>query len=166
MGKRQRLQSSRNREVLSSVYQCVPARRERRHGAFARHSGSKTRLDWAGGMSLDPDRGDLYVANDVGDSILVFRETDDGDVAPARIINGDKTGLNHPAGISLDLKNQEFWVSNMGNSSATCYSLKADGNATPVRTIRSAPLGRTSVKFGKPQAVAYDSKREQYLVPN
>ena len=54
----------------------------------------------------------------------------------------------------------------MGNSSATCYSLKADGNATPVRTIRSAPLGRTSVKFGKPQAVAYDSKREQYLVPN
>ncbi|PYS15327.1 MAG: hypothetical protein DMG17_15010 [Acidobacteria bacterium] len=128
--------------------------------------GSKTRLDWAGGMSLDPDRGDLYVANDVGDSILVFRETDDGDVAPARIINGDKTGLNHPAGISLDLKNQEFWVSNMGNSSATCYSLKADGNATPVRTIRSAPLGRTSVKFGKPQAVAYDSKREQYLVPN
>src|SRR3989442_687759 len=128
--------------------------------------GSKTRLDWAGGMSLDPDRGDLYVANDVGDSILVVRETDDGDVAPARIINGDKTGLNHPAGISLDLKNQEFWVSNMGNSSATCYSLKADGNATPVRTIRSAPLGRTSVKFGKPQAVAYDSKREQYLVPN
>ena len=128
--------------------------------------GSKTRLDWAGGMSLDPDRGDLYVANDVGNSILVFRETDDGDVAPARIINGDKTGLNHPAGISLDLKNQEFWVSNMGNSSATCYSLKADGNVTPVRTIRSAPLGRTSVKFGKPQAVAYDSKREQYLVPN
>ena len=128
--------------------------------------GSKTRLDWAGGMSLDPDRGDLYVANDVGNSILVFRETDDGDVAPSRIINGDKTGLSHPAGISLDLKNQEFWVSNMGNSSATCYSLKAEGNATPVRTIRSAPLGRTSVKFGKPQAVAYDSKREQYLVPN
>jgi len=54
----------------------------------------------------------------------------------------------------------------MGNSSATCYSLTANGNAAPSRTIRSAPLGRTSVKFGKPQAVAYDSKREQYLVPN
>src|SRR3989442_1681082 len=122
--------------------------------------GSKTRLDWAGGMSLDPDRGDLYVANDVGNSILVFRETDDGDVAPARIINGDKTGLNHPAGISLDLKNQEFWVSNMGNSSATCYSLKADGNARPVRTMRSAPLGRKPAKSGKPQAVASDSKEK------
>jgi len=74
--------------------------------------------------------------------------------------------LSHPAGISVDLKNKEVWVSNMGNSSATCYSLTANGNAAPSRTIRSAPLGRTSVKFGKPQAVAYDSKREQYLVPN
>jgi hypothetical protein len=128
--------------------------------------GSRTQLDWAGGMSLDPDNGNLYVANDVGNSILVFRETDKGNVAPSRVIKGSKTGLSHPAGISVDLKNKEVWVSNMGNSSATCYSLTANGNAAPSRTIRSAPLGRTSVKFGKPQAVAYDSKREQYLVPN
>ena len=54
----------------------------------------------------------------------------------------------------------------MGNSTATCYSLTANGDAAPIRTIRSAPLGRRSLKFGKPQAVAYDSKREEYLVPN
>src|SRR5881628_3288655 len=48
--------------------------------------GSKTQLDWAGGMSLDPDNENLYVANDVGNSILVFRETDQGNVAPARVI--------------------------------------------------------------------------------
>src|SRR3989442_9595073 len=117
-------------------------------------------------MSLDPDNGNLYVANDVGNSILVFRETDQGNVAPSRVIKGNKTGLSHPAGISVDLKNKEVWVSNMGNSSATCYSLTANGNSAPSRTIRSAPLGRTSVKFGKPQAVAYDSKPEKYLVPN
>ena len=128
--------------------------------------GPKTQLDWAGGMSLDPDSGDLYVANDVGNSILVFHGTDQGNVAPARVIKGNKSGLSHPAGISVDTKNKEVWVSNMGNSSATCYSLAAHGNAAPLRTIRSAPLGRMSVKFGKPQAVAYDSKREQYLVPN
>jgi DNA-binding beta-propeller fold protein YncE len=128
--------------------------------------GPKTQLDWAGGMSLDTENGNLYVANDVGNSILIFRETDQGNVAPARVIKGNKTGMSHPAGISVDAKNKEVWVSNMGNSSATCYSLTANGDAAPVRTIRSAPLGRTSVKFGKPQAVAYDSKREQYLVPN
>jgi len=128
--------------------------------------GTKTQLDWAGGMKVDADTQEIYVANDVGNSVLVFRETDNGNVAPTRIIKGSKTGLNHPAGISIDPKNKEFWVSNMGNSSATCYSLKANGDTAPVRVIRSAPPGRQSVKFGKPQAVAYDTKREQYLVPN
>ena len=128
--------------------------------------GPKTQLDWAGGMSLDPDSGLLYIANDQGNSVLVFRETDQGDVAPARIMKGSKTGLKNPTSVAIDAKNKEIWVSNLGNSSATCYSLNANGDAAPLRTIRSAPAGRKSVKFGKPQAVAYDSKREQYLVPN
>jgi hypothetical protein len=128
--------------------------------------GPRTQLDWAGGMALDVETGDLYVANDVGGSILVFKETDEGDVAPTRVIKGPKTGLNHPAGLSLDAKNREVWVSNMGNSSASAFSLTAHGDVAPLRTIRSAPLGRQSVKFGKPQAVAFDSKRDLYLVPN
>jgi len=128
--------------------------------------GPKTQLDWMGAISLDPETGNLWVANDVGGSVLMFRGTDNGDVAPTKVIKGDKTGLNHPAGIAIDTKNKEIWVSNMGNSSATAYRLTADGNAEPIRMIRSAPLGRQSVKFGKPQAAAYDSKREEYLVPN
>ena len=128
--------------------------------------GPRTQLDWAGGMALDAESGDLFVANDVGGSILVFKETDDGDAAPARVIKGPRTGLNHPTGISIDAKNKEVWVSNMGSSSAAAFALNADGDAAPLRTIRSAPLGRQSVKFGKPQAVAYDSKRDLYLVPN
>jgi DNA-binding beta-propeller fold protein YncE len=128
--------------------------------------GPKTQLDWAGGMSLDPDAGLLYVANDIGNSVLVFKESDQGDVAPSQVIKGARTGLNHPTGIAVDSKNKEVWVSNMGNSSATAFPLTADGDRAPVRTIRSAPLGRQSVKFGKPQAVAYDSKRDLYLVPN
>src|SRR5436190_1564425 len=128
--------------------------------------GSKTQLDWAGGMSLDAGNEDLYIANDVGQSVLVFKETDQGNVAPARILKGQKTNLKNPTGVAVDTKNRELWVSNLGNSSATCYSLDAKGDAAPLRTIRSAPAGRTSVKFGKPQAVAYDSKRQEYLVPN
>jgi hypothetical protein len=54
----------------------------------------------------------------------------------------------------------------MGNSTATAYALTATGNAAPIRTIRSGPIGWKSLKFGKPQVVAYDSKREEYLVPN
>jgi len=128
--------------------------------------GPRTQLDWAGGMALDVESGDLFVANDVGSSILVFKETDEGDAAPSRVIQGPRTGLNHPTGISLDARNKEVWVSNMGNSSAAAFALAANGDVPPLRTIRSAPLGRQSVKFGKPQAVAYDSKRDLYLVPN
>jgi len=128
--------------------------------------GPKTLLAWAGGMTLGPQTGNLWVANDVDGSIVVFKGTDEGDVIPAQIIRGPKTGLNHPAGISFDTKNREVWVSNMGNSSASAFAPSANGDVPPIRTIRSAPAGRQSVKFGKPQAVAFDSKRDLYLVPN
>ena len=128
--------------------------------------GPKTQLDWPAAMSLDPDRGELYVANDVGDSVLVFRTTDSGDVAPARVVKGSKTGLKNPTGVVVDTQKKELWVSNMGNPSARVYPLDANGNVAPLRTIRSAPAGKLSLKFGKPGAVAFDSKREEILVPN
>jgi hypothetical protein len=36
----------------------------------------------------------------------------------------------------------------------------------PLRIIRSAEEGKQSLRFGKTQALAYDSIREQILVPN
>ncbi len=128
--------------------------------------GPRTQMNWPAAMALNPDNGDLYVANDVGQSILVFKSTDQGDVAPNRVIKGSKTGLVNPTGVSIDLKNREFWVANLGNSTATAYPLTATGDVAPIRTIRSAPVGYKSTKFGKTEAVAYDSKREEYLVPN
>lgn len=129
--------------------------------------GPKTQLNWPGTMALDPDTGDLYVANDEGQSVLVFQGTKaNGDVAPTRVVKGDKTGLNYPVGLTIDTKNKELWAVNLGNSSATVYPMAANGNVSPVRTIRSAPLGKVSLRFGKTSTVAYDSKREQILVPN
>jgi 6-phosphogluconolactonase (cycloisomerase 2 family) len=128
--------------------------------------GPRTQLNWPGGMALDPDTGDLYVANDVGQSILVFRGTDSGNVAPYRVLKGQKTHLSYPTGVFIDTKNKELWASNLGSSSATVYPLTANGDVAPLRTIRSAPLGKASLRFGKTQAVAYDSKREEILVPN
>src|SRR5213594_1112899 len=128
--------------------------------------GPKTQLNWPGAMSVDPDRQELYVANDVGQALIVFRETDKGDVQPVRVIKGPRTVLSYPTGIFVDAKNKELWATNLGNSSATVYTLAANGNARPLRTIRSAPKGKVSLRFAKTQAVAYDSKREEILVPN
>src|SRR5438094_3696951 len=128
--------------------------------------GPRTQLNWPAAMALDPATGDLYVANDVGQSILVFRGTDQGDVAPRRVIKGSKTGLSYPTGVFIDTTNKELWAANLGNSSATVYPLTASGDASPLRVIRSAPQGKISLRFGKTQAVAYDSKRQEILVPN
>ncbi|MBI4483403.1 MAG: hypothetical protein HY652_10990 [Acidobacteria bacterium] len=128
--------------------------------------GSKTQLNWPAGIYLDPEHGELYVANDVGDSILVFRTTDGGNVAPTRVLKGPKTGIKNPTGVFVDTKNQELWVSNMGNHAATVYPRTAEGDTAPLRTIRAAPRGKLALAIGNPGAVAYDSKRQEILVPN
>jgi len=131
-------------------------------------TGDKTQLDWPGGMKFNPDNGDLYIANDIGGSVLVFANAPkaQGDVAPARVIHGPSTRLRNPTGVSLDRKNGELWVSNLGNSSATVYPLMADGDAAPLRVIRSAEESKRGVNFGRTAAVTYDPIRQEILVPN
>lgn len=131
-------------------------------------TGDRTQLNWPAAMKLNPENGDVYVANDIGQSILVFRNaaSAQGNVAPMRVLKGPNTRLRYPTGVALDLKHQELWISNLGNASATVYPLMATGDAPPLRIIRSAPEGKRSLNFGRTAAVAYDSKREQLLVPN
>ncbi len=69
-------------------------------------------------------------------------------------------------GVSIDAKNNEVWVSNFGDHTALVFAREANGNAAPKRIIRSAPASAPSAGFGNPMAVAYDSKREEILVPN
>jgi 6-phosphogluconolactonase (cycloisomerase 2 family) len=128
--------------------------------------GEKTQMNWPAGMQINLETNELYIANDVGNSILVFDASAEGDVAPKRVIKGLQTGLVNPTGVSLDLKNREVWAANLGNSTATVYPLNANGDIAPLRIIRSAPVGYRSTKFGKTEAVAYDTRREEYLIPN
>src|SRR2546427_640715 len=129
-------------------------------------AGPQTQLNWPAHVYVDREHGDLYVANDGGDSILVFRETDNGDVAPMRVLKGHQTGLKSPTSLFVDTKNNELLVSNMGNHSATVYPRTAAGDVAPLRTIRSAPPGKLADMIGNPGAAAYDSKRKEILVPN
>ena len=129
-------------------------------------SGPKTQMNWPALLYLDEQHDELYVANDMADSILVFGTNDSGDAVPVRVIKGPKTGIKNPTGIFLDAKNNELWVSNMGNHTATVFTRTATGDVAPLRTIRSAPAGQGAQMIGNPGAVGYDSKREEILVPN
>jgi hypothetical protein len=128
--------------------------------------GPKTKLNWPAHMFVDQDRGDIYIANDGGNEVLVFHETDNGDVAPYRVISGPKSGVKNPTAVYVDPTHKELVVSNMGNHMATVFPLDANGDVAPLRVIRSAPLDTPALQIGNPGAVAYDSKREEILVPN
>lgn len=128
--------------------------------------GDKTQLNWPAGIAVDPERGLVYVANDGGHSVLAFRVIDAGNVAPHRVIKGSKTNLKNPTGVAVDLEAGELWVSSFGNHAANVFSLDANGDVPPIRTIRSAPRGEQALGIGNPGAVAYDTKRDEILVPN
>ena len=128
--------------------------------------GPKTLMNWPSHLAFHHERQELFVANDGDSSVLVFRASDEGDVAPIRVIKGSKTGIQHPPGIALDEKLNELYVASMGTPSVTVFPVTANGDVPPVRTIRGAPAGTQSLMIGNPGAVAYDSKREQILVPN
>jgi 6-phosphogluconolactonase (cycloisomerase 2 family) len=98
--------------------------------------------------------------------VLVFRTDASGDAAPIRMLKGPRTGVKNPTSITLDKKNNELWVANFGNHTATVFRLSANGDVAPLRTIRSGPLGQPTLMIGNPGSVAYDTKREEILVPN
>jgi len=128
--------------------------------------GPRTRLNWPAGLAVHPERGELFVANDADDSILVFPVNASGNAAPLRVIQGPRSGIKNPTGLFLDTENDELWVANFGNHTITVYKSTVSGDAPPLRAIRSAPLDQPSLMIGNPGSVAYDPKREEILVPN
>jgi DNA-binding beta-propeller fold protein YncE len=118
------------------------------------------------GLAVDTVNNEIAIANNGDNSILIFRRSDKGDVQPIRMIKGRLTNIDRPMGIAIDARNNELWVANNGNHSAVVFGRTANGNIAPKRVIRNAPEGTASSGFGNPMAVAYDSKREEILVPN
>jgi DNA-binding beta-propeller fold protein YncE len=128
--------------------------------------GPHTKLSLPQGVFVDPESGQILVANDGGNSILFFARTAEGDVAPVRTLEGPATGINTPNGVAVDSVHHEIWVSNWATHSATVYPIDAQGNTAPLRTIRSAPENTPQPGLGNPGAVGYDSKKQEIVVPN
>jgi DNA-binding beta-propeller fold protein YncE len=128
-------------------------------------TGTATQLNWPTGLFVDSDRGELYVANDGGKSILVFSTTADGNAAPIRVLKGPRTKLVYPTFVFVDLKNDELWVADMGSHRASVFRRTASGDTPPIREIRSAPEGTPSPTLANVR-IGYDSTRDQILAPN
>lgn len=128
--------------------------------------GPKTGLDWPTNIAVDAKRGELYVANSGGHSILVFDVNARGDAAPIRILKGARTELQFPTGVFVDVANDEIWAANFGNHTATVYARDAKGDVAPKRVIRSAPRDEPAATISNPYSIAYDPGREEVIVPS
>jgi 6-phosphogluconolactonase (cycloisomerase 2 family) len=128
--------------------------------------GPKTRLAWPMGLTVDGIARELAIANYGTNEILIYDKSANGDVAPVRSIGGDKTGIVGPVAVQIDRKNDEIWVANYGDHTAVVFDRTASGNVAPKRIIRNAPAGTPTTGFTNASAAAYDSKRDQLLVPN
>jgi len=127
-------------------------------------AGPLTRLDWPMGVAVDEANNEIIVANNGDNSVLVFKRTANGNVQPARVIRGAATGIKGPMGVTL--AKDEIWVANFGDHTALVFPRTAAGDVAPKRILRNAPAGKETSGFGNPYAVAYDTKRQEILVPN
>ena len=128
--------------------------------------GDLTGLNWPMGIDVDLTHDEIAVANYGDSSIRMFRRTDKGSVQPVRVLRGALTQIVGPVSVAIDTKHDELWVANYGDHTALVFANTAAGNAAPRRVLRNAPAGSPTVGFGNPGAVAYDSKRDEILVPN
>ncbi len=126
--------------------------------------GPRTGLNRPTGVAFDAERQEVYVTDEVAQTISVFSANAQGDVAPLRVLKGPKTMMKIPSDVFLDHVNNEMWVASFGNHLALAYPLGASGDTAPVRIIRGSPLNTPGAMISNPFAVAYDTKREEILV--
>jgi DNA-binding beta-propeller fold protein YncE len=126
--------------------------------------GPRTALNRPTGVAFDVDRGELYITDEVAETISVFSASAQGDVAPIRVLKGPKTMMRFPSDVFLDQVNNEMWVASFGNHLALAYKLGASGDTAPIRIIRGSPLNTPGGMISNPFAVAYDTIREEILV--
>ncbi|HTW87928.1 MAG TPA: hypothetical protein VMD75_07970 [Candidatus Binataceae bacterium] len=127
--------------------------------------GPKTQLDWPTGVSVDNLHDEIAIANEPANEVLIFSRTGQGDIAPIRALGGPQTHIIHPMGVAFDPIHDELWVANFGHETEV-FDRAASGNVAPKRIVRNAPAGVAAAGFGNPTAIAYDSKRDELLVPN
>jgi hypothetical protein len=94
------------------------------------------------GIGVD-GRGNVVVVRADPDRVLVFAAGSDGDVAPARTIEGYRTDLRAPAAVAVG-KSGKTYVLNAGPNSCeaiTVYAPGAHGDALPVAEIAGDKTG-------------------------
>ena len=82
--------------------------------------GPKTGITNPQGIVVDPVHDEIILSDEGGKgtkmppALRVFRRTDNGDVAPLRVISGSDTGMLRPRQIQLDIERDEVVIADRG----------------------------------------------------
>jgi hypothetical protein len=114
--------------------------------------GPKTKLLQIVGISVDPVR-DLLVVSTYSrlpggvTGILIFNRTDEGDVAPQRVIAGPKTGITRLRQIGLDPATGRIFVAAINNEYLPPYSIDKPREGLPPDVDLPSPWNTGSEGF-------------------
>jgi len=84
----------------------------------------------------DNDNLEIFIGNLGANSVSVFNQNDNGDIAPKRNIIGGLTTFNQPRG--LFVINNEIFVANRSGNSVLVFNQNDNGNVAPKRNISGA----------------------------
>ena len=119
--------------------------------------GPDTGIGFIAGVAVDPERKEVYAANNDGGGVVIFSYDQTGAVRPVR-------GLETPHqswGLSLSKARQELAVSVQQLSGIVFYRRGAQHMDPPVRTLRGYDTG-----LADPHGVAFDDDRKELVVAN
>jgi hypothetical protein len=104
-------------------------------------------------IAYDEIHDEIYVTQQFGQGILVFRGGATGEEAPLRVINGSKTQLIAPDRLAVDPVHEEIFVPE--GVKLLVFPRTATGNVAPSRVITGPNTG-----IGATRAVVIDPQRD------
>jgi hypothetical protein len=103
-------------------------------------------------IAYDEIHDEIYVTQQFGQGILVFRGGATGEEPPLRVINGSKTQLIAPDRLAVDPVHDEIYVPE--GVKLLVYPRTANGDVAPIRVITGPDTG-----IGATRAVTVDPER-------
>ena len=119
--------------------------------------GPDAGIGFIAGVAVDPERKEVYTANNDGGGVVIFGYDQTGAVRPVR-------GLETPHqswGIALSVARDEIAVSVQQLSGIVFYRRGAQNMDPPVRSLRGYDTG-----LADPHGIAYDDNRKELVVAN